>query len=111
MSLEFYRWFFRDVMRLPDKAAWSRANRREIERKMELKRRKRERRHPEDDTGLPEGRERFQGFGGEVWGTHAAVDPGRIQIVPCEGQERGILGRLWDRLQGKTRSSGGFTNA
>ena len=55
MSLDFYRWFCRDVLRLSDKAARREALRRELERRMELKKSRARARSCQEHTGLPEG--------------------------------------------------------
>jgi hypothetical protein len=64
MSLESYRWFYRDVVRLPDKAAWIRASQRETERRQEVRQRE-ARRAPEDYTGLPDGVEQIDSSEGD----------------------------------------------
>jgi hypothetical protein len=57
MSLSFYRWFYRDVLRLSNKAALREALRRELERRMELKKSRAKARRRQEHTGLPEGHE------------------------------------------------------
>lgn len=57
MSLNFYHWFYRDVLRLSDKAARREALRRKLEQRMELKKSRARTRGRQEHTGLPEGHE------------------------------------------------------